>query len=522
MNGIKKPFIEIDASNFTIAAFNAKPIEGYEVPKNKATGKKFPFCCAFHKKAYENANKWLKTFPNCCAPHKAMQNMWWFKKETYKGLPIKIVSQTSYTEYHILQRIDANDWFEDITEYIEYNQHSFGHPAIGLNHYLGNIKHFIEQSKENKLTEKKRQKLLGFINEYYAEPKGVNTNLNELYEVYRRWLNTFPFEISYFKHLKEYFEKQLPILKGTPETNRYSGLAKAKMQTKISLIEALIKTSDSLLTQINGVMLYENGVITDANKIKLELVINSRKLKLKEGYSNNLLNEEQHYKEMLNNWFNDEQTFWNDIVPLLNTEPDADFIKGKVTISFTPQGNNGYFIVTKAETKRKFTVENYFDLDLQNWETEIDSANSKNEKIQIANNGIFLFRKNWLDWEHPLIQSLKDQKIQHLKHIIEYINTNYEENLSSTNPKLQLREIALLCYFQNEKITIGNQDTFAKKHQQENAGKKLYSEHYKRIVEDKKEIHQHKYSKKYLENIKSYITDSETLKKIEFFIKKCN
>ncbi|MFY9309741.1 MAG: hypothetical protein WAQ28_11905 [Bacteroidia bacterium] len=518
----RKPFIEIDAANFTISPYKTKATKGYVIPKNETTGKQLPFCCAFHKKAYENANKWFKTFPNCCEPHRAMQSMWWFKKDIYKGLPIKIVSQLSYTEHHILQNIDANDWYEDITEYIEYNQHSFGHPAIGLNHYLGNIKHFITESKKEKLTAEKRKRLLDFIESYYTEPKSESISLTQLYEVYSRWLNIFPFEISYFKHLKEYFEKQIPVLNGTPEKNRYSGIATVKMQTKESLVAILIKTTNDLLTQINGVKLYEDGIINDANKIKLELLINSRKLKLKDGYNNNLANEELQYKEMLSEWFHDEQIFWNSITPLLNMQSDEDFITGKIHLSFTPQGNDGYFVVSKEQTNRKYTLQQYFDLNLRNWETEIDKAHSKDEKLKIANNAIFTFRKDWLDWQHPKIQLLKEEKIQHLKHIIEYINSNFEEVAVLSEPQLQLREIALLCYFNNEKITIGNQDTFASKYHQKNTGKKLFSEHYKRITEDEKEIYQHKYSKKYLENIKPYITNTEAIKKIDFFLKKCN
>ena len=32
---MKKPFIEIDAENFTLSAFAAKPIEGYEMPSDE-------------------------------------------------------------------------------------------------------------------------------------------------------------------------------------------------------------------------------------------------------------------------------------------------------------------------------------------------------------------------------------------------------------------------------------------------------------------------------------------------------
>jgi len=53
--------------------------------------------------------------------------------------------------------------------------------------------------------------------------------------------------------------------------------------------------------------------------------------------------------------------------------------------------------------------------------------------------------------------------------------------------------------------------------------KKLYSEHYKRIVEDDKEIYQHRYAKKYLESIRMLLgEDSVALSKIDFYIDKCD
>jgi hypothetical protein len=87
------------------------------------------------------------------------------------------------------------------------------------------------------------------------------------------------------------------------------------------LIEALISLTNNLLAQINGVALYEKGLLTDANKIKLELVISSRKLKLKKKYENSSPNEEQRYRKILKEWFKDEKIFIDEITPLLKALP---------------------------------------------------------------------------------------------------------------------------------------------------------------------------------------------------------
>ena len=68
---------------------------------------------------------------------------------------------------------------------------------------------------------------------------------------------------------------------------------------------------------------------------------------------------------------------------ILNNENDIEFIKGSIELKFTPQANRGYFIVKKNGIKRKFTIEKYFDLELENWALEIDKANTKIKKIQL-------------------------------------------------------------------------------------------------------------------------------------------
>jgi len=351
---MNKPFIEIDAEHFTLSAFETKPIEGYEAPTNKETGEQFPNCCPFHKSVFEGAESWFLKFPNCCDQHKAMVSKWWYNKANYSGIAEKIVKQLSYTEHHISERINIDDWCKDITDYIEYNVSSFGHPAIGLHLYLGNVKHYIKNTN-SEIPKIKRQVLIEFIETYYNSPIDIDktnkTDLNVLYSTYQKWLKVFPFEISFFSTLKPHFEKQLPILNGKPETNIYSGMAKAKMHTKSSLIEALITLTNNLLTQVNGVTLYEKGLITDANKIKLELVINSRKLKLKQGYKNSSPNEEKRYRKILKEWYKDEKIFIDEITPLLKALPPQPIVKQK------PELNGKLITFKNSETIDKIHSE---------------------------------------------------------------------------------------------------------------------------------------------------------------------
>jgi len=321
---MNKPFIEIDAENFTLSAFDTKPIEGYELPVNKETGEQFPNCCPFHKSVFEISESWFSKFPNCCDQHRAMVSKWWYNKANYSGIAEKIVKQLSYTEHHISEQINIDDWYKDITDYIEYNVSSFGHPAIGLHLYLGNVQQYI-QNAPSEIPKIKRQVIIEFIETYYNSPIDINktnkTDLNILYSTYQKWLKVFPFEISFFTTLKPHFEKQLPILNGKPEVNIYLDKAKVKMHTKGSLIDVLLNLTNNLLTQINTTTLYEKGLLTEPQKIKLELVLNERKMKLEQGYVNSSPSEEQRYRKILKEWFNDEKKFIDEITPLLKALP---------------------------------------------------------------------------------------------------------------------------------------------------------------------------------------------------------
>jgi hypothetical protein len=351
---MNKPFIEIDAEHFTLSAFETKPIEGYEAPTNKETGEQFPNCCPFHKSVFEGAESWFLKFPNCCDQHKAMVSKWWYNKANYSGIAEKIVKQLSYTEHHISERINIDDWYKDITDYIEYNVSSFGHPAIGLHLYLGNVKHYIKNTN-SEIPKIKRQVLIEFIETYYNSPIDIDktnkTDLNVLYSTYQKWLKVFPFEISFFSTLKPHFEKQLPILNGKPETNKYTGIAKAKMHTKGSLIDVLLNLTNNLLTQINTTTLYEKGLLTEPQKIKLELVLNERKMKLKQGYVNNSKDEEQRYRKILKEWFADEKRFIDEVTPIIKALPPQPIIKQK------PELNGKLITFKNSETIDKIHSE---------------------------------------------------------------------------------------------------------------------------------------------------------------------
>lgn len=350
---MKKPFIEIDAEHFHLSAFETKPIEGYEVPTNKETGEQFPNCCPFHKSVFEKAESWFSKFPNCCEPHRQFTGKWWFQKENYNGIAEKIVKQLSYTEHHISEKIKITDWYKDITDYIEYNISSFGHPAVGLHLYLGNVKHYIQNHK-GELNKEQRQRLIEFIEGYYKPSETEKTDLNVLYSTYKKWLKEFPFELnSYFGNLKQHFEKQLPILVGNPEVNIYSGIAKAKMHTKSSLIEALINLNKELLSKINVRELVENGIISDLNKHRFELESESLRISTSQ-ITKDFTKGELQYIKALKKWLNLHKAYFKEIAPLLNALPPRQ--TETKTEQGTPTFTNNFDKIAPTEIYKHFKI----------------------------------------------------------------------------------------------------------------------------------------------------------------------
>lgn len=318
---MKKPFIEVDLESFRLPEYITKPLIGFEFPTNKETGEVFPDCCTFHKSVSEGAELWFAKFPNCCKEHEVLPSKKWFAKSNYSETVKKIVNQLAFTEHQIQERIENEDWYSDITEYIEYNVFSFGHPAIGLHLYFGNLKQSLQKSNRV-MPEGRRRKLIEFIDQYYnvgtkEVKEGKATDLNILYVTYRDWLKIFPFEISFLAHLRPQLENQLPILSEPPKVNRYSGIAKARMHTKASLVECLMNTTNSILKELNTYSLYTKGLLSEPQKVQLELVVSERKMKLEHGYINNSKDEETRYRKILKAWFADEKKFVEEITTLL-------------------------------------------------------------------------------------------------------------------------------------------------------------------------------------------------------------
>ncbi len=331
---MKNQILEISGDSIFIKGFDPLPLQGYEKPDN------FPFCCPAHQSYFDASLQWFTKFPNCCAKHKELKLHYGFNKANYAHLPMKVVTLISYTEYFIHNRHNEENWFKDITDYIEYCVSSFGHPNTGMFLYYSFLEQRVKIAENWSIPKRKRLKILDYLSLQFEE--GVETpipSLTVLHETYYKWLNTFPFEISYFKELKDRFQKTLPLLKTQPEFNPYTKMYKAKLTTQIELIEFLTKLTFELLNKISFSEISNQELLEITAEHSFNLIKESHRIKQKQ-LLNNYSNGEMQYVKVLNEWLTNEKEFFKEISLLPNSVakplPPANGIKPNVFCKSMP------------------------------------------------------------------------------------------------------------------------------------------------------------------------------------------
>lgn len=341
--------------------FEITPPSGYIEPKNNETGELFPNCCTFHKQLMRNVENWFNKFPLCCDGHTKMaQKEKWFHKDQFNGLPMKIVRQVSYMEYYIKKVHKNPDWFEDITEYLDYSMQSFGSFRIGLDQYVHAVKYMLKDKKWN-ILQNKKQRVLNYITELETPKETIETDFNLLENIYRKWLKEFPFELEIFAHLKPKFEKTFPIVKEWGKRNRYTGDRVVILHTKSTMVEQLEDITIQIISEINSLTLHKKGELNDPLKYELSLLEEKRNLKLKTGYRNDV-STDTGYRKVLKEWFEDEKEWIREFKQLWPEIQKAQ----KVQMKKSKSGKNNFtqkeICMAYAAMKQQITVDNYRDI----------------------------------------------------------------------------------------------------------------------------------------------------------------
>lgn len=266
-----------------------------------------------------------KAFPFCCTGHSNLENIKEFNRAYFVNVPEMVAKKFIYTNQHITNNHSSENWYKKITDYIYCVVESFGEMPTGcgeslyLSDYFYHITYMLKKNKD--VPTDKKNRILEYINSYFLPNKKPETDFHILLNTHEKWLKEFPFELkNYFGNLKQHFEKHLPLLNGNIEVNIYSGLAKAKLHTESSLIEALINLTKELLNKINVRELVEQGIISDLNKHRFELESESLRIdtdKITKDFSKG----ELQYIKALKKWLQLHKEYFKEITPLLKALP---------------------------------------------------------------------------------------------------------------------------------------------------------------------------------------------------------
>ncbi|EKF55609.1 hypothetical protein I215_06612 [Galbibacter marinus] len=388
-----KPFVEIDGEHIWSLGYDTKPFDDEYDPPDK-----FPNCCGYHKSIVEHTDEWLIKFPNCCESHKKLKTKYWFKKENYKFLSLKVVNELAFTENFIAKNLESDLWYKNITDYIEYSIDSFGIPNIGGDRYLGNLKHWLKSTEPTDFDfpESKRSKLLEFIDKFYSPGKKINTDLNILHTTFQKWLKTFP-DLPFFKELKEKLKGKIPFNLLLYETNhnRFTGLTKAKIRTQSELIEILINSTKNLLGTINTPKLFANGLISDKVKYQIDLLNEQHKVRQNQlliDYSKN----EVKYVKIIKKWLKNERLFLSELKPIIKnynsmpklftTEKREAFDKPylKVFLRDKSEIEEAASLISSLQSVRKANVTDNAEKDITVYPAKTYSVDEMIAEIDIA------------------------------------------------------------------------------------------------------------------------------------------
>lgn len=288
--------------------------------------KKCEACQNYHRQIIEKITPKFKEFPSCRTEYMKLLGLNGFNKKDFGNSPQLIADKIIFSYQHIINNIEKKDWFQEITDYLDWIIESFGRmpkgygPPFCLIEYYEHIISLI--CEDENLPKDKIERIKEYLITYYDRPKNGIYGFKALINTYQKWLDTFPFEISYFTDLKEGFKNHLPVFTGLSTINRFSGTPTVKTHTQSSFVDHLGKVTKQLLARINAPDLIKKGDIPDFNRHKLELANESLRVdsnKLTKDYSKGELK----YVKVLSKWLELHKKYFEEITPLWNKPPNS-------------------------------------------------------------------------------------------------------------------------------------------------------------------------------------------------------
>jgi hypothetical protein len=268
----------------------------------------------------------IPAFPNCCENHKKLINYLEFirSKDYFSCVPEMVAKKVIYMNQHIRNNISKENWFEEITYYMDWVVESFGSmpndagEPLYLGEFFSQIRHLT--STDDDLPNEKKIRIHEVINSYYTKSYSSDNDMRSLVKIYEKWIEIFPFKLKeYFGDLREQFEAKLPFFRNKVVINPYSGRTKIYIHSKKSLILYLNELTKVLIDKIDIQKLIEDGVIKDVNRHKINIEAERLNINTKE-LTKDLSQNEKAYIVTLKKWLELHKNFFQAITPLLETE----------------------------------------------------------------------------------------------------------------------------------------------------------------------------------------------------------
>lgn len=264
-------------------------------------------------------------FPNCCDNHRILLTQTKFNYLDYTSTVDSVADKVLFTINHIKASIDLDNWKDEIINYLEYANESFGsYPIIcggtfgysfyveEVNEAMRSLRKYIDPIRYTERLDYVEQCVLSFTD------KGGNSysdSIENLASIYQKWLKSFPFDLPFFQNQRLNYYSRLGFLTGKRRYNPYTNKTVFYYFTSSELLDFLTKTTTKILDSIKTETLLNQKYITSEDQYKLDLISHKHRLDQKINL-NKYSKEELTYADYLNKWFNTEIEFTQSIIPI--------------------------------------------------------------------------------------------------------------------------------------------------------------------------------------------------------------
>ncbi|WP_299066118.1 hypothetical protein [uncultured Polaribacter sp.] len=292
-------------------------------------------CKRTHKTILEKADIHFKEFPDCCKEHSRLSKHKFYSKSDFYGLETMIADKILFTHHHIVNNLFKENWYLEITNYIDYAYQSFGSLPIncgeppGLSWFLDylidiHLSHKLESL--NVGLEDRHNKIIDYIKRYRGDyKKGDNRHVdskdfNLMLNIYDKWYKYFPFELAIFSGLQKHFSNRLPLFEDESIYNPYLKITQRKLLSKEQLLKHLLKITKQILSAIDTTQFLEDDYITNKTKYEFDLKKKTHKLK-QESLLREFSKGEKEYMKTIKKWLDNEKSFLKEIQPSIKQLP---------------------------------------------------------------------------------------------------------------------------------------------------------------------------------------------------------